>query len=162
MLSLSPPLSLSVSFVGRHSHQLQCARERSGRAQYDAYIQKYDHRCGDPHSAAGQPHHGRHLLHSRGGGHTRGRRSLQQAGCAAHRCADPIAGHRLHTVSEWVHWVHGVLYCVTSSSFDWQAQWLKQPHSHQSINSKRQWPAGQADRPRELSIKLSLAKARTS
>lgn len=96
---LSLPFARCVCHPCRHPHQLQCARQGPGCAQYDAYIQKYDHWCGDADAAAGKPHNGRHLLHCRCGGHPRGRWSLQQAGGAAHRCAYPITGHRLHAVS---------------------------------------------------------------
>lgn len=95
----SLPFARCVCHPCRHPHQLQCARQGPGCAQYDAYIQKYDHWCGDADAAAGKPHNGRHLLHCRCGCHPRGRWSLQQAGGAAHRCAYPITGHRLHAVS---------------------------------------------------------------
>lgn len=154
---LSLPFARCVCHPCRHPHQLQCARQGPGCAQYDAYIQKYDHWCGDADAAAGKPHNGRHLLHCRCGGHPRGRWSLQQAGGAAHRCAYPITGHRLHAVSTrkgarsevWLDSDVDGLLCHCRAHLTAATGTKRhnsrcrsanvQPHWHQSINGKRQW-----------------------
>lgn len=170
---LSLPFARCVCHPCRHPHQLQCARQGPGCAQYDAYIQKYDHWCGDADASAGKPHNGRHLLHCRCGCHPRGRWSLQQAGGAAHRCAYPITGHRLHAVSTRKGGQVGArsegsldsdvdvdvdgLLCHCRAHLTAATGTKRhnrrccnrrrmrrssdnvQPHSHQSINGKRQW-----------------------